>query len=121
MSKSTRSVSAPGGAYLLDDRSVARIGYGAMQLRHCAANPADAVAVLEHAITLGVDHIDTAQFYGNGFVNEVIRKVVQPDNEIVVASKVGADADPRGKIPIKLAQRPEQLRASVEDNLVSLA
>jgi len=99
---------------------VARVGYGAMQLRHCEANPAAAVTLLERAIDLGVNHIDTAQFYGNGFVNKMIREVLRPGDGVVVASKVGADPDPQGKIPVKLAQRPEQLRASVEDNLVSL-
>jgi len=120
MSHNTRSVPAPGGTYRLGDHEVARVGYGAMQLRHCAAHPAEAVALLERAIALGVDHIDTAQFYGNGFVNEKIRRVLRPGDGILVASKVGADPEPHGKIPIKPAQRPEQLRASVEANLVSL-
>ncbi len=87
MSKNTRSVPAPGGTYLLVDHNVARIGYGAMQLRHCAANPAEAVGLLERAVALGIDHIDTAQFYGNGFVNEVIRKALSVGNGIVVASR----------------------------------
>jgi aryl-alcohol dehydrogenase-like predicted oxidoreductase len=47
--------------------------------------PGEAVALLERAIALGVDHIDTAQFYGNGFVNGVIRQVLRPGDEIVVA------------------------------------
>ncbi len=50
----------------------------------------------------------------------MIRKVLSPGNGLVVASKIGADPDPQGKIQLKLAQRPAQLRASVEDNLVSL-
>ena len=120
MSRNMKPVSAPGGTYLLGGRDVARVGYGAMQLRHCEANPAAAVTLLERAIDLGVNHIDTAQFYGNGFVNKMIREVLRPGDGVVVASKVGADPDPQGKIPVKLAQRPEQLRASVEDNLVSL-
>lgn len=120
MSRNTKPVSAPGGTYPLGGRDVARVGYGAMQLRHSEANPAAAVALLERAVDLGVEHIDTAQFYGNGFVNKIIREVLRPGDGVVVASKVGADPDPQGKIPVKLAQRPEQLRASVEDNLVSL-
>lgn len=120
MPHGTRSVPAPGGTYFLGGHEVARFGYGAMQLRHCTADPPEAVTLLERAIDLGIDHIDTAQFYGDGFVNEVIRKVLRSSNGVVVASKVGADPDPLGKIPLKLAQRPEQLRASVEDNLVSL-
>ncbi len=114
-----RPIQAPGGSYLLGSHAVARMGYGAMQLRR-AADPAAAVALLTRAIELGVDHIDTAQFYGNGLVNDAIRKVLRPGDNVVVASKVGADHDPQGKIPLKLAQRPEQLRASVEDNLLSL-
>ena len=120
MPHDARSSPAPGGTYRLGNHEVARFGYGAMQLRHCAADPAKAVALLQRAIELGVDHIDTAQFYGDGFVNEMIRKVVRPGDGVVVASKVGAATDPGAKIPLKLAQRPEQLRASVEDNLVSL-
>ena len=120
MSHRIGSVPAPGGTYPLGGRSVARLGYGAMQLRHYEADPGHAVALLEQAVALGVDHIDTAHFYGNGFVNAMIRRVVQPGSGVVIASKVGADPDPGGRIPIRLAQRPEQLRASVEDNLVSL-
>ncbi len=120
MSENTRSIPAPGGTYPLGDRDVARVGYGAMQLRLSSADPAAATALLERAIALGVNHIDTAQFYGDGFVNGLIRKVLRPADGVVVASKVGADHDPNGKFPVKLAQRPEQLRASVEDNLASL-
>jgi pyridoxine 4-dehydrogenase len=120
MTKGTQSVSAPGGTYVLGNYLVARVGYGAMQLPRCAANPAEAVALLEHAIHLGVDHIDTAHFYGNGFANEMIRRALRPGDGILVASKVGADPDPDGKRTLKIAQRPEQLRASLEDNLVSL-
>ena len=120
MSGDTKSAFAPGGICSLGGRNVARVGYGAMQLKHCEANPAEAVALLERAVGLGVDHIDTAEFYGNGFVNKVLRQVLRPGGGIVVASKVGAEANPGGKVPVKLAQRPEQLRASVEANLVSL-
>ena len=120
MSESTRSIPAPGGTYPLGDQNVARVGYGAMQLRLSSADPAAAMALLERAIALGVNHVDTAQFYGDGFVNGLIRKVLRPDDGVLVASKVGADHDPNGKFPVKLAQRPEQLRASVEDNLASL-
>jgi pyridoxine 4-dehydrogenase len=119
MSRDTQSVPLPGGTYPLGDHEVARIGYGAMQLRR-QTKLDEAVALLERAIALGVNHIDTAQFYGNGFVNSVIRQVLRPGDGIVVATKVGGDPNPGGKIPVKPAQRPEQLRASVDDNLVSL-
>ena len=118
MPHDARPTPVPGGTYPLGGREVARIGYGAMQLRH--ADPARAVALLRRAVDLGVDHIDTAQFYGDGFVNDVIRRALRPGDDVLVASKVGAEPDPRGKIPLKLAQRPEQIRASVEANLASL-
>lgn len=116
----TRSAQYPGGVYKLAGQQIARIGYGAMQLRGYESNPYEATKLLERAIAMGVSHIDTAQFYGNGFVNKAIRKVLQPGNDILIATKVGADPNPGGKHPLKLAQRPEQLRASVEDNLITL-
>ncbi len=113
----TRSAAPLGGVYRLGEHEVARVGYGALQLR--TVEPDRAVALLRRAIDLGVDHIDTAQFYGDGSVNRAIREVLSADGGVVVATKVGGDPD-TGKIPVKLAQRPEQLRASLEDNLLSL-
>jgi pyridoxine 4-dehydrogenase len=110
----------PGGTGSLADHTVSRIGYGAVQLERLHNDRARAVAVLRRAVELGVDHVDTAQFYGNGFVNDVIREALRPEDGVVVVSKVGADPNPGGRIPLRLAQRPEQLRASVEDNLSSL-
>ena len=115
-----RTVPAPGGIYALGQSEVARIGYGALQLRKLEADPAKAEALLRRALELGVDHIDTAEFYGDGFANRMIRKVFSEESGVVIASKVGADPERRGTIPVKLAQRPEQLRATVEENLVSL-
>lgn len=79
-----------------------------------------AVALLRRAVELGVDHIDTAQFYGDGFVNGLLREALRPQDGVCVVSKVGADPDPGGPFPMRAAQRPEQLRASVEDNLKTL-
>ena len=110
-------VAPPGGVHSLGDHEVARVGYGALQLR--MVEPDRAADLLRRAIDLGVDHIDTAQFYGDGSVNRAIREVLSASDRVVVATKVGADPD-TGKIPVKLAQRPEQLRASLEDNLLSL-
>ncbi len=102
-------------------QQVARIGFGAMQFERLTNQPAEAVDLLRRAIDLGINHVDTAQFYGNGFVNDVIRKVLLDRREfVVVVTKVGADPDPGKAFPIKPAQRPEQLRTSVEDNLRSL-
>jgi len=116
----TRTIPAPGGIYTLGRKEVARIGYGALQLRNLESDPDKAEALLRRALDLGVDHIDTAEFYGNGFANRIIRKVLADGDVVVIASKVGADPETSGKIPVKLAQRPEQLRATVEQNLVSL-
>ncbi|OPF81028.1 aldo/keto reductase [Streptomyces antioxidans] len=101
-------------------RTVFRIGYGAMQLERLHDRRAEAVALLRRAVELGVDHVDTAQFYGFGFANEVIREALRPEDNVLVVTKVGADPNPGGQLPLRLAQRPEQLRASVEDNLRGL-
>lgn len=101
-------------------RTVRRVGYGAMQLERLHDRRDDAVALLRRAIDLGVDHVDTAEFYGFSFVNNVIRDALRPGDDVLVVTKVGADPDPDGPLPLKPAQRPEQLRASVEDNLRSL-
>ncbi|MGW3993633.1 aldo/keto reductase [Amycolatopsis sp. NPDC004772] len=104
----------------LAGRTVCRVGYGAMQLERLHDDRAAAVALLRHAIDLGVDHVDTAQFYGSGFVNDVLREALGSGDDVLIATKVGADPDPGGPIPLRLAQRPEELRASVEDNLRAL-
>ncbi|MFD4346744.1 aldo/keto reductase [Streptomyces coelicoflavus] len=110
----------PGGTGPLAGRTVSRIGYGAMQLERLRSDRAAAVGLVRRALDRGVDHLDTAQFYGDGFVNEVIREALRPTDDIAVVSKVGADPDPGGPVPLRPAQRPEELRASVEDNLRSL-
>jgi aryl-alcohol dehydrogenase-like predicted oxidoreductase len=112
--------SRPGGAAPLAGRLVSRVGYGAMQLERLHGDRAAALAVLRRAVDSGVDHLDTAQFYGNGLVNGLIREAVRPADGVLVATKVGAAPDPGGRIPLRPAQRPEELRAGVEDNLASL-
>ncbi|MFB7438040.1 aldo/keto reductase [Streptomyces mirabilis] len=102
------------------DRTVLRVGYGALQLERLHDRRDEAVQLLRHAVELGVDHVDTAEFYGFGFVNAVIREALRPEDGVLVVTKVGADPNPGGRLPLRLAQRPEQLRASVEDNLRSL-
>ncbi len=78
-----------------------------------------ALAVLRRAIDAGVNHIDTAQFYGPDVANELLREALYPyPDELVIVSKVGAQRDDRGQW--LSAQRPEQLRAGVEANLASL-
>jgi aryl-alcohol dehydrogenase-like predicted oxidoreductase len=102
------------------DRTVLRVGYGALQLERLHDRRDEAVQLLRHAVELGVDHVDTAEFYGFGFANDVIRETLRPEDGVLVVTKLGADPNPGGRLPLRLAQRPEQLRASVEDNLRSL-
>jgi pyridoxine 4-dehydrogenase len=109
-----------GGAGTLAGHTVSRIGFGAMQLERLHGDRDAAIALLRRVVELGVDHVDTAQFYGDGFVNGVVRDAFGPEDGVVVVSKVGADPNPAGPRPLRPAQRPEQLRASVEDNLKSL-
>ncbi|HEX4109279.1 MAG TPA: oxidoreductase [Solirubrobacteraceae bacterium] len=108
----------------LGPHSVRRMGYGAMQL----AGPGvfgpprdrnEALAVLRHAVQRGVDHIDTSQYYGPDVVNELIYEALHPyPDGLHLVSKVGGRRDERGAwLP---AQRPEELRSGVEDNLRSL-
>jgi pyridoxine 4-dehydrogenase len=113
----------PGGLATLAGKPVARVGYGAMQLRWAGTDD-EPVAVLRRAVELGVDHLDTAEFYSEGeggTVNRRIRAALAPYAEhLVIASKVGATPAPGADLPLRLAQKPEELRAQVEDNLRSL-
>src|ERR1700741_5376988 len=108
----------------LGGKPIKRMGFGAMQLSGPGVfgPPSDideARAVLRRAVELGVDHIDTAQYYGPGVVNDLIREALYPYPEnLKLVTKVGARRDPAGGIfP---AQRPEELREGVEENLRSL-
>src|SRR4051812_34570805 len=108
----------------LADHDVRRIGFGAMQLAGPGVfgPPRDrdaALAVLRRAVELGVDHIDTSQYYGPDVVNERIREALHPyPDGLRLVTKVGARRDDRGGwLP---ALRPEELRSGVEDNLRAL-
>ena len=108
----------------LGDAEVRRIGFGAMQLAGPGVfgPPRDrgaALDVLRCAGALGVDHIDTSQYYGPDVVNDLIREALHPyPDGLRLATKVGARRDAEGGwLP---AQRPEELRAGVEENLRSL-
>ena len=111
---------APGGTTELAGRPVARIGFGVMQLGRSTVDKDAALAILRQAADAGVNHLDTAQFYGG--CNELIREALAPyDDDLVLVSKVGAVLDPAAKpVPIVPAQRPAELRAQVEANLASL-
>ncbi|BBA97078.1 putative aldo/keto reductase [Actinacidiphila reveromycinica] len=126
MADSPATPAAPaGGTADLGGLAVSRVGFGAMQLERLHDDRDAAVALLRRAAELGVNHVDTAEFYGDGFVNGVIRDAYRDrldgsgDDGVIVVSKVGATPD-SGRIPLRLAQRPDELRASVEDNLRSL-
>jgi aryl-alcohol dehydrogenase-like predicted oxidoreductase len=108
----------------LGNSTVYRIGFGAMQLPGPGVfgpprNHDEAINVLRRSLELGVNHIDTAQFYGPNVANELIRAALYPyPEELVLVSKVGAARDDKGAwLP---AQRPEQLRSAVEENLRTL-
>lgn len=111
-------------AYPLVGRDVSRIGFGAMQLpgRGVFGPPKDhdvAIEVLRRAVSGGVNHIDTAQFYGPIVANELIFEALHPyDQGIVLVSKVGARRGDRGGW--LAAQRPEELRSAVIENLGTL-
>ena len=100
------------------------MGFGAMQLpgRGVFGPPRDreqALAVLRRALELGVNHIDTAQYYGPNVSNELIHSALHPyPDDLVLVSKLGAARDENGGwIP---AHSPSELRSGVEENLRSL-
>ncbi|GAA4884120.1 oxidoreductase [Saccharopolyspora cebuensis] len=111
----------PGGTFPLSAQvTVNRVGFGAMQLAGPGVfgPPADrdrAIGVLRRAVELGIDHIDTSDFYGPWVVNELIAEALHPYRDVVVATKIGAYRDHRGGwLP---SGHPDSLRAQVHDNL----
>jgi pyridoxine 4-dehydrogenase len=109
----------PGGIGRIGANTVARVGYGAMQLFE--PSPDDAAAVLRRAVELGVNHIDTASFYGPGEVNRRIHAALSPyRDDLVIVSKVGARYTGDDPVPLAAAQKPAELRAAVEDDLRQL-
>jgi aryl-alcohol dehydrogenase-like predicted oxidoreductase len=108
----------------LGGKPINRIGFGAMQLAGpgvfgAPSDPEGARAVLRRAVELGVDHIDTSQYYGPDVVNELIRDALYPYPEnLKLVTKVGGRRDDAGGwLP---ALSPAELRAGVEDNLRTL-
>ncbi|HXN61531.1 MAG TPA: oxidoreductase [Acidimicrobiales bacterium] len=114
----------PDTTFHLAGRPVRQMGFGAMQLPGPGVfgppkDRATAVAILRRVVESGVNHIDTAQFYGPDVANELIREALYPyPEDLVLVSKVGAARDASGAWVG--AQRPEELRAGVEANLTSL-
>ncbi|MBB3832648.1 oxidoreductase [Xanthomonas cannabis] len=115
-----------GGTFTLPGTgiSIKRMGYGTMQLpgAHVWGPPRDkaaALAVLKEAVALGVDHIDTAEFYGPHVSNQLIREALHPYADgLRIVTKIGIG---RGSDASWNADRsPASLRRQVQDNLVSL-
>lgn len=112
------------GTFRLGDRSVKRMGYGAMQLagEGVFGPPRDhgtAVRVLREAVEAGVDHIDTSDYYGPHYTNQILCEALHPyPKDLVIVTKVGALRGKDGSwVP---AQRPEELVTAVHDNLTRL-
>src|SRR5437899_6568747 len=115
------------------DLILTRMGYGAMQLAgpHVCGPPADhdgAIAVLREVVNLGINHIDTSDFYGPHITNQLIKEALHPylevrggrpeAEELRILTKVGALREAEGNWPKALA--PDELRQAVHDNLANL-
>ncbi|MFC5268845.1 aldo/keto reductase [Kribbella qitaiheensis] len=105
-----------GGSFALGPWQVRRAGYGAMQLAGDGVfgPPGDrdeALLVLRAAVAAGVNHLDTAQYYGSGTVNKLVREALHPyPDDLAIVSKVAARPD----------TDPALLRQGIEDNLATL-
>ena len=115
----------PSGAFSLGDRLVRRLGYGAMRLSGPGifgppGDPKTAVAVLREAVSSGVNHIDTSDYYGPHITNQLIREALHPyPDDLVIVTKIGAR---RGNDASWLpASSPAELTQAVHDNLRNLS
>lgn len=119
------TMSLPGGTHeLAPDFAVTRMGYGAMQL----AGPGvfgppkdrdEAIAVLRKVVELGINHVDTSDYYGPYVTNQIIKEALHPyPQDLRIVTKVGARRDAQGGWPH--ARSPEELRQAVYDNLTNL-
>src|SRR6186713_1886190 len=117
------SLSEP-GTFKLGNRTVKRLGYGAMQLAGPGVfgppkDRAAALAVLREAVASGVNHIDTSDFYGPHVTNQIIREALHPyPEDLVIVTKIGARRGADGSwIP---AMTGPELTQAVHDNLRNL-
>lgn len=119
-----RTTKTLGGTFTTaEGLTMTRMGYGAMQLAgpRVWGPPEDrgeAIAVLRTAVEAGVNHIDTADFYGPHVTNEIIREALAPYDGVHIVTKVGSVRDENGGWPH--ARSPRQLREQVESNLRTL-
>lgn len=110
--------------FMLGDRQVNRLGYGAMQLAGPGVfgppkDPSAAAVVLREALALGVNHIDTSDFYGPHVTNQLIRETLHPyPAQLTIVTKVGAKRDSAGAW--LRATSPAELETAVHDNLRNL-
>jgi pyridoxine 4-dehydrogenase len=112
------------GTFALGDRTVKRLGYGAMQLAGPGVfgPPRDtdaALTVLREAVASGVNHIDTSDYYGPHITNQLIRRALHPyRDDLVIVTKLGARRGTDGSwLP---AFSPQELTQAVHDNLRNL-
>jgi len=115
----------PSGAFRLGDRLVRRLGYGAMRLSGPGifgppSDPKTAVAVLREAVSSGVNHIDTSDYYGPHITNQLIREALHPyPDDLVIVTKIGARrGDEASWLP---ASSTAELTQAVHDNLRNLS
>ncbi|MBC3214374.1 MULTISPECIES: aldo/keto reductase family oxidoreductase [Serratia] len=112
------------GTFALGTHTVKRLGYGAMQLAGPGVfgppkDPETAIAVLREVVASGVNHIDTSDFYGPHYTNQIIRQALHPyADDLVIVTKIGARRDEQGAwLP---AFSPAELTQAVHDNLRNL-
>jgi pyridoxine 4-dehydrogenase len=120
----TQARAVPGGSVALGRWQVHRAGYGAMQLAGDGVfgpprNRDEALEVLRAAVAAGVDHVDTAQYYGAGMVNRLVREALHPyPDGLAIVSKVAARRGIDGAL-VRYDQ-PHELRQGIEENLATL-
>ncbi|MCB1756882.1 MAG: aldo/keto reductase [Gammaproteobacteria bacterium] len=106
----------------LGSEIIRRIGYGAMRLPGIGKTPEDtqlACRVLQEAVDLGANVIDTAHFYGNGLANKLIADTLRPfPQKLIILTKVGVQSGPDGRP--QPAATPEEIQQTVQNNLDSL-
>src|ERR1700676_5251476 len=113
------------GTFQLGDLRVRRLGYGAMHLSGAGVfgPPQDrdaALVVLREAVSAGVNHIDTSDYYGPHITNQLIREALHPyPDDLVIVTKIGARRGPDGSV--LEATSPDELIRAVHDNLRNLS